>query len=610
MSLGCPPPSGGYNTSMRGSEGLPDPFCDIASLAMPNSMGDALRWCERVFERLPVYRAAVERIIAYFLTEVQVDGDDREEKKRAEEYLEEDMQIKSLLFDASLDFHFYGNCLISPITPIKRYLYCKCGLERPLTEVARKPEYNYSWNSFKFYARCPRCHQHGEWTQVQRKAASGPQLVFKRWSPFDIEIVFDPYTEKSEYIWKIPADYRDQIRKGDLIVLESADWSVVEAVRDGKWIRFDEGLIYHMKEHRLAGQVNRGWGISKALTNLGVAYYVQMLHRYNEALALDYVIPFRVLTPDLQGGPMEQEPAFKLGMSGFAARCNSMISARRRDPTKWNVLPFPIKYQALGGDATAFTPRDLLDQGYDVLFNAIGCPVEFYKGSLAANAAGPALRFFESHHGPFRDQLQGLLNFVAKAVAERMKWEPFQLTLLKPTHADDITRQQVKLQLGINKQISQTSSLKAVGVSFEEEEQRKIDEQQFVAEITAKAQEQMDQQTAGKQMFPAVGATTLAGQQQQGGQPGQPQASAGTGAPTSNLGNPKTPEEYQASAEQIAQQLLPMDETTRKRQLSQLKTQDSVLQRLVIDAMEKMRYSARMEGGAQIMQQGGAQPPQ
>jgi hypothetical protein len=52
-----------------------------------------------------------------------------------------------------------------------------------------------------------------------------------------------------------------------------------------------------MREDALAGVRNRGWGISRVLANFRQAWYVQVLHRYNEAIALDYVIPFRLITP-------------------------------------------------------------------------------------------------------------------------------------------------------------------------------------------------------------------------------------------------------------------------------------------------------------------------
>ena len=65
--------------SGRGSEAFPDPFCDVASLHMPETMSDALKWCEFIFMSNGVYRQACDRIVSYFITEIEVTGDDREE---------------------------------------------------------------------------------------------------------------------------------------------------------------------------------------------------------------------------------------------------------------------------------------------------------------------------------------------------------------------------------------------------------------------------------------------------------------------------------------------------------------------------------------------------
>ena len=604
----------------RGADALPDPFMDIASLSMPSTMVDCLKWCERIFERMGVYRSAVERIIAYFITDIQIDGIDRKEKDKYLDFFYDELNIKSLLIDVSLDYFFYGNSFTSPLIPIKRYLYCPyCALERPLSEIATRSEFSYTWSGYKFQVTCPRCQRRDAWQVNDRRAASGPQLIMKRWSPHEIELSFDPYTEKTHYIWKIPPDYADQIRRGELQVLETANWEIIEAVRDRRWIRFDDGFVYHMKEHRLAGQQNRGWGISKALTNFGLAYYVQMLHRYNEALALDYVVPFRVITPELKGGPIETEPAFKLGISTFVNRVSGMVRSRRSDPTKWNILPFPIRYQALGGDATAFTPRELLEQGYDVMFNSIGCPIEFYRGSISTQSLLPALRIFEAHHQPYRDQLVDFLGFVADSVSARKEWDPIQPSMLKPRYADDITRQQMQLQLGLNQQISQTTALRAIDLEFEEEQRRKMEEQQIEAELSAEAQEEMDQQASAQQLFPPLGASTLAAQQQQqqgaaqppgAGAPSQAQGiSASSGMPM-NIGQARTPEEYTAQAGQIAQSLLMIpDDATRKSQLAQIKQQDPVLQLMVLDQLKQQRKQLRTQGGQMLMQQMGSGAP-
>jgi len=642
---------GPMQQTFRGSEALPDPFCDIAALIMPQTMSEAFRWCERVYERMGVYRSAIQRIIAYFLTELDISCDDRDERQKYEEYLNDELNIKSALTEFGLDYQFCGNVFRSIIVPLKRFLECGtpgCGLERPLTEVMKKAEYKFAWRDYTFNATCPRCKCHTQWKRRDRRSGEKPELIIKKWNPHEIEVLYDEYSQKTRYLWKIPEDYRRQIMNGDPLVLENVHWSIVEAVKANRWLLFDDGYIYHAKEHSLSGQKNRGWGIPATLTNFGIAYYAMVLNKYNEAIALDYVMPFRVITPELKGGPTEQEGVFKMGVSIFVRRVQQMVTGRRLDPTKWNVLPFPIKYQALGGDASQFTSADLLTNAYDTMLNSIGCPIEFYRGTIGGQAgqAVAMLRIFESHHQNFRDQLIKFEQFIVDGVSQRLRWEPVKASLLKPRHADDIMRQQMQLQLGLNKQVSQTTALRAMDMDFVDEQRRMLEEQQIVAELTADKQKEMDQQAAADQLIQPMGATTLL-QQAQGGQPspmpggqpgpggqptsggGAPQPGAGpngmpggqpgggamagsTGMPSFNVGQiPPTDnmEQYVASADQIAEQLLPLDETTRKQQLSQLRQQDPVLQRLVIDALEKKRNQYRTQGGAMLMQQQQGQPP-
>lgn len=52
---------------------------------------------------------------------------------------------------------------------------------------------------------------------------------------------------------------------------------------------------------------------------------------YNEAIALDYVIPFRVLTPE-STGDSDTDPVHRINLAGFVGRVNGMLNARKRDP--------------------------------------------------------------------------------------------------------------------------------------------------------------------------------------------------------------------------------------------------------------------------------------
>jgi hypothetical protein len=73
-------------------------------------------------------------------------------------------------------------------------------------------------------------------------------------------------------------------------------------------------------------------------------------------------------------------------------------------------------------------------------------------------------------------------------------------------------------------------------------------------------------------------------------------------------GSARTPEELDAQASQVAQDLFMRDETTRKSMLAQIRAQDPIFQRMVIDNLEKMRNQARTNGLAAA--QSGQQPMQ
>ena len=338
---------GGYGSG-RGidklSDRFPDPFFDIASTAFPTNIRDALRWCELVMMKNGPYREALNRVISYFITDVEIVSPSsssdkeigREEKQKYVDFLNDTLGIKTLLQSIALDFLCYGNSFTSIIVPFRRYLRCPqagCGLERPLAKIYKDPNAKFAWTNFEFHATCPRCKYRGKWIRMDRRGGSSGDLKLVRWNPHQIDIINDPFTGDCAYVWNIPEDYRQLIRNGYLFQLERADWNVVEAIRDGKSLLFEPDVIYHMREEPLAGVNSVGWGISRVLVNFTQAYYVQILQRANEEIALDYVIPFRLLTPQPRPGATGEssDPVLSINLGGFVSRVQQMLRLHRRD---------------------------------------------------------------------------------------------------------------------------------------------------------------------------------------------------------------------------------------------------------------------------------------
>ena len=611
----------------RGENYFPDPFCDYASTVMPETMMEAHRWCEYIMNNNGVYKSAVKRVLSYFITEVEV-GDENtgdDEKSKYEKFLNEVLQIKKVLFDVGMNFITYGNAFVSLVVPFHRYLYCpRCYTEHPLRVVATYAPFQFRWEGYEFKAHCQAknsdgtpCGYHGPWKHIDRRTTNENDIRVKIWSPKEIEIKYDEFSGSRQYIWKIPESYKRKVREGHLHYLEHANWEVIECIKSGRNLEFLPDVLYHMFEEPLAGHDTGGWGISPILANFRQAWYVQVLHRYNEAIAMDYVMPFRVITPDgTRSASVEAgDPVLGVNMGGFMGRVRAMLRQRRRNPTEWFTLPFPVRYQVLGGEAKQLAPFDLMDQGVSLLLNNIGVPAEMYKGSLAVRSAAPTLRLFECQHTHLVHGLNTFLTKLCRQIADALGWEPVKAKLVSPTVIDDIQNQMAKLQLMMGKQISQTTGLKSMGLDFKDEQRRILEEERYVQEQQANLQKEMDQAASMEQLAmppppvdPATGqpvdpaAAAAAG----GAAPAGPAAMAASGvqAALPTMPNAKiTPQELLQKAQTIAQQMLGMPEGQRQAEMTKLKHVDPTLHALVKQIIQDIRQQAQTAGGAQILQQ-------
>lgn len=627
------PIGGGFQSqysSIGAGEHFPDPFNDVASMSMPDSMRSSLHWCEYIFSHFGTYRMAMERIISYFLTDVEIGGDvNDEEKKKYEEFLANTVDTITVLQNLLRDRMCYGNAFASVLVPFKRYLQCpKTGSLYPLKVVYNQSQFKFEWADFQFVATCPETGWRGPWIIVDKSDEEEKKLKVKRWSPHEIELLHDPYTDDVAYIWRIPEDYKKLVRDGNLFHLERASVQVMKAIQHNQVFRFNPDVIHHMKEPTLAGIRNRGWGLPRIISNFRQIYYVQVLRRYNEAIALDYVIPFRLITPAARtgggaaGGLPTTDPLMMYNGGDFRTQVQQMVRRRRRDPASWQVLPFPVQYQMLGGDAQQLAPRELLDQGMEILLNDAGTPVELYKGSLQMQTAPVALRLFESTWHHLVHDSNTFLQWLVRQVSQILSWEIVEAKLTRVTLADDMNKQTAALQLMMGQQLSGHSGLKAIGYNWELEQKQLADEARTQQELQARMQEEMDQAGFAQQI--AKGQPPQPGQPGQapapgGGQPaGGGQAAAGAAAGgAQDMGQspvtaylqsmgpdvPVSPQDMLATAEQLANELLGLPESVKDSQLRMLKQSNEVLHSLVKAKMDQLRNKAKTQGGAQVMQQ-------
>lgn len=564
---------------------FPDPFLDMASLTVPRSYRNIVDLCERLWLKNGTYRQACRRIVRYFVTEIAFEGlDDKEKSDRLKLFFDAKLRAKDNCMLLGDDLLAYGNSFSSIFIPFRRFLVDPTTGDEDAIDSA-----NWRFDNWKFMAYSKRLNRWTERKVVDRRSPDDSKIQVRRWSPRQIRLRWHPHSGRYEYFWDIEPQIQTWIRQGNKFILQDMPLEVIETVRRNQLFRFNDGVVYHMKEDTLAGVKSAGWGISGMLSVWGQAWYTQVLKRYNEALAQDYVVPFRVITPGSKGGSVPQaDPLLSTNLGDFRQQVTAMLREHRRDPADWHIMPTPLNYQTLGGEARTMSTPELMTQATDDMLNSAGIPAELYRMSLQLQVLPAALRLFQQMWPQLVTNYNGWLDWMTEIVTTAMSWDKPSRVYFRPvTMADDMELRQIWLQLSAANLISRQTAFSPFNIDVFDEQRKMFSERRRFTEEEQKFQE--DEQKR-QEMLAAIRGQ---GVPQQGGpaQPGQAQGSM-------------TPMDLQAQAQQTAQQLVTMPYEQRRQQMQAIKAQNPTLHALVKQMMSDIRQDAASQGQQQLLGQG------
>ena len=574
---------GGSGITQAGAGKYPNPFCDIASEYVPRDINTILEWCEYLFLTFGTYRSAARRVVRYFLTELVLEGESDDERKKYIDFLNDDLHLLNQLSSIGDDYMVYGNVFLSIYFPFDRYLICpKCGTQYHVKVI----NYKFSMKDGSFTADCPKCKETAvKFKREDRRSPDRGRVKIIRWNPKEIRLRVHPISEKIEYFLEMNQRFVQRLTDGEKFYLDDTPWSMIDACIKGDkgkgrvLFKFREDAIYHLKDATLSGLPIKGWAIPPIMPNFKLAYYIQLLRRYDEAIALDFIIPFRVLYPQQTTGPQGQDPLSTMSMSSFVGHMKHLVESKRKNITDIQISPFPIGYEMLGGEAKALAPKDSIAQALDEMLNAIGFPAELYKGSLSIQAFPVALRLFEKSWGALVDGMNDFITWTLQRISRHFVWGQVTGQLRSVTLADDIERKALALQAAAGMDISKETAYQPLGIDYMEEQRRVVEEQQAVQELQ---QEAMENQQASQ----GVGA--------EGGAPaGGPGGEAGA-----------TPGDVYEQGKAMAEQLLMQTpESMRRGELIKIKHSNPTLHAIVIQEMDNMRQDMARQGQAMMMEQ-------
>ncbi|CAB4131679.1 hypothetical protein UFOVP276_76 [uncultured Caudovirales phage] len=427
----------------------PSPFFDIGQTYLPATIKQMFRWCRYYFLVNPLINAVVAKMADYPITDIILETDKPDLKDKWYTFLNSQLRYRPFQIELGLDFYAYGNALVSIFYPFIKMLRCKrCGHEKPAADAT------YRFQNFEFHWECSKCN-HADIATVRDhyiKAPKGIRLL--RWNPEDIDIRYNDITGDTEYYYTIPVQIKNDIIMGKKSTVETMPQLFIDALRLRKAVVFSRDNIYHFKRPTLAGK-DRGWGTPLILPVLKDTFYLQILRKAQEAIALEHIVPLRVLFP--QAGSASSDPYSSVNLMDWHDQIAGELRRWRSDNSYIPILPLPIGQQTIGGDGRALLLTQEIRVWSEHIIAGMGVPTELIFGGLSYSGSNVSLRMLENMFlGYLSDQL-ALLNWVIERTASYLGWAKVGARFKPFKMADDLQRKAYLFQLNQAGKISDES---------------------------------------------------------------------------------------------------------------------------------------------------------
>lgn len=555
----------------------PSPLFQFLDGFSPRKLKDLFRVQEWLLYNSTHIFAALNKLSDYSITEVVIETESAAERKRIGDLLEEDLSIRETLKAVSRDRMVYGNSFVSVYLPFSRFMTCSsCGAKRNLEKV----QYKFKWKDMSFRWTCPACKA-SVVTSVDdledRRNPDRKKINLIRWDPKLIDIEWNPITGQSVYYYTVPKDVKSKIQAGNKHLLNTMPKGFLKAIKDDKIFQFAENQLFHMKMDAAAG-IDAQWGLPPLTSTIRSFYYAATLKKANEAIALDHIVPFRVIHP--QATP-NTDPTIQISLNRWMEETKKNVRQWRRDPLHIMFSPIPIGVTQMGGEGRALLTLGEVEAAENGILAALGVPKEFLYGGLSFTGSSVTLRMLENQLLNQTKGLEKLMNWVADKVCHYLGWPTVKLSLTPFKLIDDVQQKAVLLQLNQAGQVvSNTTLAKVFGYDLDKERklrlQEAVDEARFGNDVQYKLQTMQNSLANQARAKAQQGSASMSYDQQQ----------------------------IIAAADSLAQQLSQLDPGTRRSQIDSLKNEDFVMYSVVVKRLEEMQKQ-EVTAARQTVTQGG-----
>lgn len=467
----------------------PNPFFDLSKNYMPKSIKTLFEYCRTFYYTNDFINNVVKKLTEYPITDILFENAvDRKAEKAFADYFDNKLHLKNLLISVGLDYFTYGNCFVTAQLATKRYLRDSNDNQYEFTDLV-----NISYKDGKITANIKNYGTTDKLTleivDIPIKNVDG--LIFNRLNPSNIEIEFDEFTGGCEYYYLVPADVKRKIRANNITTLKNTPKIILEAVSKNKRVKLDKKNLYHFKAPTLS-EDDRGWGKPHILPAMKKLYYMATLMRGNEAIAVEHIVPKKVVFPSPNGS----FDLHNMGLSKWKSSVESSIRIWKSDPNHIAIFPIPMGYQELGGTGRSLLLTPELKFLEETIVNGLGVPIEFIKGGASWTGSSVSLRIIENHFINYRERLEDFINhFIVAKMVEFLGFSKVKIKFTRMRMNDDSETKQMAINLNAQNRISDETLLKELHYDPHQEKIRIKEEAEFkrdlaVEDATAQAEAQ------------------------------------------------------------------------------------------------------------------------
>jgi len=504
----------------------PSPFFDIAQTYMPPTVKELFRWCAYFFYKDPMIGSVVTKMAEYPVTDFVYNAEEKHVRDGWKELMEDTLNLKPFLIEIGLDFFCYGNAFISINLPFVRWLQCTgCSTMFRLSD----PSVDYKFQNYGFNIKCASCGTSCTAKIVDKPLRDRSGINFVRWDPKNIDIHYNPITGRSKYRYKIPNKIQKAVQQGDRSVLVDIPDIFLQALKQKRDIALSDQNLFHFKRPTLA-EADMGWGKPLIIHSMGRMFYLYVLRRAQEAIALQRIMPLEFIFPQANA---QQDPYQHVNLSSWQGTVQNEIRKWRTDPNYISVVAVPLGFERLGGDGRALLLGPEIEVTNKEITGGMGVPLEFVFGGLSWSGSSVSLRTLENHFLMHRRLLLRFVNWSKNRIRLYLGLPDIEIGFTEFKMADDIQRKQIVIQLNAANKISDHTMLTELGFDYDDELkmiEKEAEQRNRIQAVTMKAQTEAQGEASivqAKYQARAQEAMNEASGGQSGGQPAQGEQAQG-----------------------------------------------------------------------------------